>query len=62
MGVCSVRLTRSNERMARAFLISEPECHLADHTALTNHPVAKTATHLSSSSPSSRHQRLGERV
>lgn len=61
MGVCSVRLTRLNECMARAFLISEPERPLADHTALTNRAVVKRTTHLPSS-PSSRHQRLGERV
>lgn len=35
---------------------------LADRAALTNHPVVKRTTHLSSSSPSSRHQRLGERA
>lgn len=61
IGVCSVRLTQMNVCMTQASLISEPERPLADHTAFTNHSVAKRAKHLPSS-PLSRHQQRRERV
>lgn len=59
MGVCSVRVTRLNECMARA---CQPERPLADHAALTDHSVVKRTKSLLSSPPPSRHQQFGERV